>query len=620
MAQTTFTDNVFVDGSQDTKQLRVQGHTTQTQALQTWENSAGTVQGQVTSDGRFLLGDDVGLSSPDALMEAHRLETSTTKPKRGFHSLGRVSDTLTNIAQWIVQELEIRGSGNISALQTALRVRASNMNTGTPAAGAELRAADFEVINDAAAGAAALPIATGLQVAVTNAASKTITQAFGLHVKMNNSGTITTPYAIFTEGAGVTHLEDYFEVKRPTATPGTPATDFIRVYPKTDGNLYAKNWSGVETQLGGGTSFTAQTANTVFAGPVSGVATAPTFRALVANDIPALDAAKITTGVFNNVLINWAAPGAIGSTTPASMKASSFSIAPSSGDANMTLDTASGQNRLIIFRTASSPRWAISTNNVAEAIGNVGSDFNLYRYDNTGAYLGASLSISRANGYALFSGNVAVSTSSNPQVIVTGPSGQYRSVAFCSNGVARWIVGANTATESGSGVGSNFTIDRYNDAGTYTQSVLTINRGNGNITIGSNLGLGVATPTWSLELASNSAAKPGGGSWSTTSDRRVKRNITPYTNGLDFLRQIPSPISYEYNGKGQTPEGLRATGFIAQELQTVAPSWVQSVKGKLTDEEDETDLLYVNNSDLVYVLMNSVLELANRVETLEKVS
>lgn len=45
-------------------------------------------------------------------------------------------------------------------------------------------------------------------------------------------------------------------------------------------------------------SFATQTANTVFAGPPSGGAAAPTFRALVDLDIPSLDASKITTGVL----------------------------------------------------------------------------------------------------------------------------------------------------------------------------------------------------------------------------------------------------------------------------------------------------------------------------------
>lgn len=45
-------------------------------------------------------------------------------------------------------------------------------------------------------------------------------------------------------------------------------------------------------------TFATQTANTVFAGPASGGAATPTFRALVPLDIPSLDASKITTGVF----------------------------------------------------------------------------------------------------------------------------------------------------------------------------------------------------------------------------------------------------------------------------------------------------------------------------------
>jgi hypothetical protein len=249
MTQTTYNDNVLIDGSQDIKQLRVQGHTTQNQPLQTWEDSAGNVQAQVTGDGRLQVGDDVGLASPDALVEAHRADTSTSKPKRGIHSLGRVSGTLSALVQWMVGELELRGSTAIDALHTALRIRASNMNTGTPTSNAELRAADIEVINDATAGAAALTNATGLQVGVTNASGKTITNAFGLHVKMNNAGTITNPFAIYTEGAGVTHLEDYAEMKRPAAAPGTPATDFIRFYPKSDGLFYAKNWNGSEYQM-----------------------------------------------------------------------------------------------------------------------------------------------------------------------------------------------------------------------------------------------------------------------------------------------------------------------------------------------------------------------------------
>lgn len=75
-----------------------------------------------------------------------------------------------------------------------------------------------------------------------------------------------------------------------------------------------------------------QNANLVFAGPTTGSAAAPTFRSLVAADVPNLDAAKITTGTLGTARLGsgsasastflrgdgtWAAPtaGAGGSTT-----------------------------------------------------------------------------------------------------------------------------------------------------------------------------------------------------------------------------------------------------------------------------------------------------------------
>jgi len=72
-------------------------------------------------------------------------------------------------------------------------------------------------------------------------------------------------------------------------------------------------------------SFTAinQNANLIYAGPTSGGAAAPSFRALVAADIPSIDASKITTGVFNIAQIPAAALERVyvyagGATTPQS--------------------------------------------------------------------------------------------------------------------------------------------------------------------------------------------------------------------------------------------------------------------------------------------------------------
>mgnify|MGYP001007256447 CR=1 FL=1 len=148
-------------------------------------------------------------------------------------------------------ELELTGASAISALHTALRIRVSNKTTAAALPGAELRGADIEVINDVLANATAFPNVTGLQVGVTNASNKTIANAIGLKVKMNNpvDGIITNPFSIYTEGAGAVHLEDFVEVKRPGSTPGTPAPDFVRLYPKADGKLRPLGIAALEDKI-----------------------------------------------------------------------------------------------------------------------------------------------------------------------------------------------------------------------------------------------------------------------------------------------------------------------------------------------------------------------------------
>lgn len=98
---------------------------------------------------------------------------------------------------------------------------------------------------------------------------------------------------------------------------------------------------------GGSTSVSA---NYVNAGPTSGGAAVPTYRLLVAADIPNLDAAKITSGTLNTsripsldtakitsgtfsaARIPFAAPGAIGSTTPGT---GAFTTLSTTGDATV---------------------------------------------------------------------------------------------------------------------------------------------------------------------------------------------------------------------------------------------------------------------------------------------
>jgi hypothetical protein len=99
-------------------------------------------------------------------------------------------------------------------------------------------------------------------------------------------------------------------------------------------------------------------------------------------------------------------------------------------------------------------------------------------------------------------------------------------------------------------------------------AALFINANGGNVGIGTNNAQG-------FQLAVNgTAAKPSGGSWSTLSDARLKKNIQPLTGALDKLLQLRG-VTFEYidpNSINELP-GTH-TGMIAQEVEPLFPQWV----------------------------------------------
>ncbi len=128
--------------------------------------------------------------------------------------------------------------------------------------------------------------------------------------------------------------------------------------------------------------------------------------------------------------------------------------------------------------------------------------------------------------------------------------------------------------------------------------------------VSGNVGIGTLSPTYQLELSTDSAAKPSTTTWTTTSDRRVKKDIRPYTNGLSIIKGI-KPVWFKYNGKGGFPDDNQDhIGVIAQEVIKVAPYTINTYKAKLNPQDKkETELLNFNPHALIFDLINSVKEL-----------
>jgi len=109
--------------------------------------------------------------------------------------------------------------------------------------------------------------------------------------------------------------------------------------------------------------------------------------------------------------------------------------------------------------------------------------------------------------------------------------------------------------------------------------------------------------------------KLGGGFWATFSDRRVKKDIRPYTRGLNEIKQI-NPVWYKYNElSGYKDTENDYVGIIAQEMEHVLPNTVSEF-----DDSNNSGISYkkqFNGSEVMWTLVNAVKELTQKIETLE---
>ncbi len=132
-----------------------------------------------------------------------------------------------------------------------------------------------------------------------------------------------------------------------------------------------------------------------------------------------------------------------------------------------------------------------------------------------------------------------------------------------------------------------------------------------------NVGIGTESPD-QLFSVNGDASKVGGGSWATFSDRRLKKDITPFTDGLSVLKEI-RPVTFRYNGKLGYPSDKTYVGVIAQEIQSIAPYTVDTYRTKLNPQDAEmTDLLRFDSSALLYVAINAVKQLEAKVSEVQE--
>ncbi|MCP4124439.1 MAG: tail fiber domain-containing protein [Bacteroidetes bacterium] len=134
----------------------------------------------------------------------------------------------------------------------------------------------------------------------------------------------------------------------------------------------------------------------------------------------------------------------------------------------------------------------------------------------------------------------------------------------------------------------------------------------GQVYVSYRLGIGTTTPAYDLELANDSAAKPGTSTWTVPSDSRLKKDIRNYGDGLNVIEQL-NPIWYSYNGKANMPK-KEFVGLLAQDLQKIAPYMVHEWEFTDSSTAKPENYLAINYGAMDFILVNSVKELADELE------
>jgi hypothetical protein len=138
------------------------------------------------------------------------------------------------------------------------------------------------------------------------------------------------------------------------------------------------------------------------------------------------------------------------------------------------------------------------------------------------------------------------------------------------------------------------------------------------------VGLGTASPTFQLQLSTDSAAKPSTNTWTISSDERLKEDIELADLDLCYSAVKSIPLKrYKWKDAVYTKEQVadrHKLGWIAQDVQTVFPKAVNVHEFKYEEEEEAVvikDCLGLNADQLYAAMYGTIQKLIAKTELLE---
>lgn len=224
--------------------------------------------------------------------------------------------------------------------------------------------------------------------------------------------------------------------------------------------------------------------------------------------------------------------------------------------------------------------------------------------------------ISTGSGYFILNNNATLTspTISSPNISSASLTGTTNVAAVNATGNFQLASGTNIK------IGSNFTVASNASDTSFNFTTLTSFFGNATFVNCFVNGTGVWLAQQTSFTVQNGVTPQAYGTTTFTniSDARIKKNITDYNLGMDAVSKL-RPVTYQFNGQyGTKDDSETFVGLVAQEveatpLSSMVKDWV------FTDEKtgEETNLLSVNSSELIFALVNAVKELDARVKALE---
>lgn len=159
--------------------------------------------------------------------------------------------------------------------------------------------------------------------------------------------------------------------------------------------------------------------------------------------------------------------------------ANTQTITPASTSSVLVLAPVASKNAYVQYSSASVVKWEMGKNTT--------DDFILNRYV-SGTLTDVPMSIANATGIVTFNlapvvpgltVGASAATGATMNFVSAAGASNARTVSMFTGANARWVYGSIASGETGSNAGSDFFINRYNDAGTAIDTPLTITRSNG---------------------------------------------------------------------------------------------------------------------------------------------